>query len=311
MSFTLKVFTGNANREFAELVCAYLNIELGDALVSRFSDGEVNVQILENVRGDDVFVIQPTCPPVNEHLMELLIMIDALKRASAGRITAVISYYGYARQDRKVMPRVPISARLVADLITAAGADRVLTVDLHAGQIQGFFNIPVDNLTAVPIFIDYVSRRLDGKNLVVVSPDAGGVERARVFAKKMQVPLAIIDKRRVEANVAEVMHVIGDVKDKVALILDDMIDTAGTLVKSAEALLENGAIEVFAAATHPVFSGPAYERIENSDITEVVVTNTIPLRKKLDKIKVLSIADLVGEAIRRIHHEESVSSLFI
>ncbi len=311
MSFTLKVFSGNANREFAKLVCSYLNMDLGEALVSRFSDGEVNVQILENVRGDDVFVIQPTCPPVNEHLMELLIMIDALKRASAGRITAVIPYYGYARQDRKVMPRVPISARLVADLITAAGANRVLTVDLHAGQIQGFFNIPVDNLTAVPIFIDYISKRLEGVDFVVVSPDAGGVERARLFAKKMHVPLAIIDKRRVEANVAEVMHVIGDVKSKVALILDDMIDTAGTLVKSAEALLENGAVEVFAAATHPVFSGPAYDRIESSNIKEVVVTNTIPVVRKLDKIKVLSIADLVGEAIRRIHHEESVSSLFI
>ncbi len=311
MSFSLKVFTGNANRALAEAVCSYLGIELGDAFVGRFSDGEVNVQIKESVRGDDVFVIQPTCPPVNENLMELLVMIDAFRRASAGRITAVIPYFGYARQDRKVMPRVPISARLVADLITAAGADRVLTVDLHAGQIQGFFSIPVDNLAAFPIFIDYVQKNFkEGDNFVVVSPDAGGVERARLFAKKMGWPLAIIDKRRDQPNVAEVVHVIGDVKGKRAFILDDMIDTAGTLVKSAKALLENGAVEVYAAATHPVFSGPAHERIESSDLVEVIVTDTIPLRKEFTKVKVLSIAHLLGEAIRRIHHEESVSSLF-
>ncbi len=311
MSFSLKVFTGNANRALAEAVCAYLDIPLGDAFVGRFSDGEVNVQIKESVRGDDVFVIQPTCPPVNENLMELLVMIDALKRASAGRITAVIPYFGYARQDRKVQPRVPISARLVADLIATAGANRVLTVDLHAGQIQGFFNIPVDNLAAYPIFIDYVEKHyLKDNDFVVVSPDAGGVERARLFAKKMGWPLAIIDKRRDKPNVAEVMHVIGDVKGKKALILDDMIDTAGTLVKSAKALLEAGAVEVYAAATHPVFSGPAHERIEDSDLKEVIVTDTIPLRKEFSKVKVLSIAQMLGEAIRRIHHEESVSSLF-
>lgn len=294
----------------AEAVCGYLGIPLGDAFVGRFSDGEVNVQIKESVRGDDVFVIQPTCPPVNENLMELLVMIDALKRASAGRITAVIPYFGYARQDRKVQPRVPISARLVADLITTAGADRVLTVDLHAGQIQGFFNIPVDNLAAFPIFMDYVQKNLRDGEFVVVSPDAGGVERARLFAKRMGWPLAIIDKRRDQPNVAEVMHVIGDVKGKKAFILDDMIDTAGTLVKSAKALLEEGAVAVYAAATHPVFSGPAHERIESSSIEEVIVTDTIPLRKEFTKVKVLSIADLLGEAIRRIHHEESVSSLF-
>ena len=311
MSFALKVFSGNANKQFAEEVCGYLGIELGKASVGRFSDGEVNVQILESVRGDDIFVIQPTCPPVNENLMELLVMIDALKRASAGRITAVVLYYGYARQDRKVQPRVPISARLVADLITTAGADRVLTVDLHAGQIQGFFNIPVDNLTAVPIFVDYFSRKFHEEKVVVVSPDAGGVERARLFAKKMGYPLAIIDKRRPAPNVAEVVHVIGDVEGKVALILDDLIDTAGTLVRSAQALLNSGAKKVYAAATHPVFSGPARERIENSSLEEVVVTNTIPLDKVPYKVKVLSIAPLVGEAIRRIHHEESVSSLFI
>ncbi len=310
MSFSLKVFTGNANKKLAEDVCSYLGIPLGDVFVGRFSDGEVNVQFKESVRGDDVFIIQPTCPPVNENLMELLVMIDACKRASAGRITAVIPYFGYARQDRKVQPRVPISARLVADLITAAGASRVLTVDLHAGQIQGFFNIPVDNLAAIPIFLDYVHRNLGSDGFVVVSPDAGGVERARLFAKKMGWPLAIIDKRRDQPNVAEVMHVIGEVEGKKAFILDDMIDTAGTLVKSAKALLEAGATEVYAAATHPVFSGPAYERIESSEIKEVMVTDTIPLRREFTKVKVLSIASLLGEAIRRIHHEESVSSLF-
>ncbi len=310
MSFSLKVFTGNANKKLAKDVCSYLGIPLGDVFVGRFSDGEVNVQFKESVRGDDVFIIQPTCPPVNENLMELLVMIDACKRASAGRITAVIPYFGYARQDRKVQPRVPISARLVADLITAAGASRVLTVDLHAGQIQGFFNIPVDNLAAIPIFLDYVHRNLGSDGFVVVSPDAGGVERARLFAKKMGWPLAIIDKRRDQPNVAEVMHVIGEVEGKKAFILDDMIDTAGTLVKSAKALLEAGATEVYAAATHPVFSGPAYERIESSEIKEVMVTDTIPLRREFTKVKVLSIASLLGEAIRRIHHEESVSSLF-
>ena len=310
MPWTMKVFSGNANIPLAQEVCDCLGIPMGKAKVSRFSDGEVNVQILESVRGSDVFLIQPTCPPVDENLMELLVMLDALRRASAGRVTAVIPYYGYARQDRKVQPRVPITAKLVADLLTAAGADRVLTVDLHAGQIQGFFNIPVDNLLAMPIFLQYMEEKgLD--NLVVVSPDAGGVERARAFAKKLHLPLAIIDKRRVADNVAEVMHVIGDVKGKKAFILDDMIDTAGTLVKSVEALLEHGATECMAAATHPVFSGPARDRIESSALKEVVVTNTIPLRDQFSKVKVLSVAPIMAEAIKRIHLGESVSSLFV
>jgi len=310
MAWILKVFSGNANLKLAEEVCEYLGIPLGNALVSRFSDGEVNVQILESVRGHDVFLIQPTSPPVNENLMELLVMLDALKRASAGRITAVLPYYGYARQDRKVQPRVPITAKLVADLLTVAGADRILTMDLHSGQIQGFFNIPVDNLLAMPIFMEYMESK-GVESLVVVSPDAGGVERARAFAKKFHLPLAIIDKRRVANNVAEVMHVIGEVKGKRAFILDDMIDTAGTLVKSAQALLNEGANECLAAATHPVFSGPAWERIENSPLSEVVVTNTIPLKKTSNKVKVLSVAPLIGEAIKRIHVGESVSSLFV
>jgi len=265
---------------------------------------------LESVRGSDVFLIQPTSPPVDENLMELLVMIDALRRASAGRITAVMPYYGYARQDRKVQPRVPITAKLVADLLTAAGADRVLTMDLHAGQIQGFFNIPVDNLLAMPIFLDYMeSQGIEG--LIVVSPDAGGVERARAFAKRFHLPLAIMDKRRVADNVAEVMHVIGEVRGKRAFILDDMIDTAGTLVRSVDALLQEGAVECLAAATHPVFSGPARDRIESSALKEVVVTNTIPLRTTFSKVRVLSVAPLIAEAIKRIHLGESVSSLFV
>ncbi len=310
MPWTMKVFSGNANIPLAQEVCDFLGIPMGKAKVTRFSDGEVNVQILESVRGSDVFLIQPTCPPVDENLMELLVMLDALRRASAGRVTAVVPYYGYARQDRKVQPRVPITAKLVADLLTAAGADRVLTVDLHAGQIQGFFNIPVDNLLAMPIFLQYMEEK-GVENLVVVSPDAGGVERARAFAKKLHLPLAIIDKRRVADNVAEVMHVIGDVEGKRAFILDDMIDTAGTLVKSVEALLEHGAVECIAAATHPVFSGPARDRIESSALKEVVVTNTIPLRAEFTKVKVLSVAPIMAEAIKRIHLGESVSSLFV
>jgi len=306
----MKVFSGNANIPLAQEVCDVLGIPMGKAKVTRFSDGEVNVQILESVRGSDVFLIQPTCPPVDENLMELLVMLDALRRASAGRVTAVIPYYGYARQDRKVQPRVPITAKLVADLLTAAGADRVLTVDLHAGQIQGFFNIPVDNLLAMPIFLQYMEDK-GVDNLVVVSPDAGGVERARAFAKKLHLPLAIIDKRRVADNVAEVMHVIGDVEGKRAFILDDMIDTGGTLVKSVEALMEQGAVECIAAATHPVFSGPARDRIESSALQEVVVTNTIPLKVGFTKVKVLSVAPLMAEAIKRIHLGESVSSLFV
>ena len=310
MPWTMKVFSGNANIQLAQEVCDVLGIPMGKAKVTRFSDGEVNVQILESVRGSDVFLIQPTCPPVDENLMELLVMLDALRRASAGRVTAVIPYYGYARQDRKVQPRVPITAKLVADLLTAAGADRVLTVDLHAGQIQGFFNIPVDNLLAMPIFLQYMEDK-GVDNLVVVSPDAGGVERARAFAKKLHLPLAIIDKRRVADNVAEVMHVIGDVEGKRAFILDDMIDTGGTLVKSVEALMEQGAVECIAAATHPVFSGPARDRIESSALQEVVVTNTIPLKVGFTKVKVLSVAPLMAEAIKRIHLGESVSSLFV
>jgi len=306
----MKVFSGNANMDLALEVCQCLGTSMGKAKVNRFSDGEVNVQILESVRGSDVFLIQPTCPPVDENLMELLVMLDALKRASAGRITAVMPYYGYGRQDRKVQPRVPITAKLVADLLTVSGADRVLTMDLHAGQIQGFFNIPVDNLLAIPIFMEHMGSK-GVEDLVVVSPDAGGVERARAFAKKFHLPLAIIDKRRVDDNVAEVMHVIGDVRGKRAFILDDMIDTAGTLIKSAEALISQGAVECMAAATHPVFSGPAWERIDGSALKEVIVTNTIPLGRSSSKVEVLSVASLICEAIKRIHLGESVSSLFV
>ena len=309
----IKLFTGNANRALAKEVTDYLDINLGDAAVSAFTDGEIMVQINENVRGSDVFIIQPTCTPVNHNLMELLLMVDALKRASARRITAVIPYFGYARQDRKVQPRVPISAKLVADLITAAGTDRVLTVDLHAGQIQGFFNIPVDNLYATPVLLDYIRKELhDG--IVIISPDAGGVERARAFAKRLQVSLAIIDKRREKENVSEVMNVIGDVDGKDAILLDDMIDTAGTITQAVSAIKEKGARHIFAACTHPVLSGPAIDRINSSDLEEVIVTNTIPLNNKKEKCKkltVLSVASLLGEAIQRIHEESSVSSLFV
>ena len=282
-------------------------------MITRFKDGECYVQIQENVRGADVFVIQPTCRPVDEHLMELLLMIDALKRASARRITAVIPYFGYARQDRKDKPRVPISSKLVADLLTTAGADRALIVDLHAPQLQGFFNIPVDHLFASPVLVDHF-RKLALPNLTVVSPDAGGVERARFFAKKMDSALAIVDKRRVEMDVTEVMHVIGDVKGRTCLILDDIIDTAGTLVKTAQALMEAGAREVHACATHAVLSGEAIQRISNSVLVDVVVTNTIPLTeagRNEPKIKVLSIAGLIGRAIQSIHEETSVSRLFL
>ncbi|MGA9804193.1 MAG: ribose-phosphate pyrophosphokinase, partial [Terriglobales bacterium] len=285
----------------------------GQALVTRFKDGEAYVQIQENVRGADVFVMQPTCQPVDMHLMELLLMMDALKRASARRITAVIPYYGYARQDRKDKPRVPISSKLVADLLTTAGADRALVVDLHAPQLQGFFNIPVDHLFASPVLVDYF-RKLNLPNLTVVSPDAGGVERARFFAKKIDAALAIVDKRRVEMNVAEVMNVIGDVSGRTCLIIDDLIDTGGTLVKVAQALIENGATTVYACCSHPVLSGAAVEILVNSPIAEVVVTNTIPLSeaaRQVPKIKVLSIAGLIGRAIQSIHEETSVSKLFI
>jgi len=307
-----KIFCGSANPPLAEEICAFLGLTRGQCQLQRFSDGEIYFQLLENVRGADVFIVQPTCMPVDQHLLELLLMIDAFKRASAGRITAVIPYYGYSRQDRKDKPRVPISSKLVADLLTTAGANRALMVDLHAPQIQGFFNIPVDHLFASPVLVDHV-RRLDLPNLTVISPDAGGVERARFFAKKMDAALAIVDKRRTDINVTEVMHVIGDVNGRTCLILDDIIDTAGTLVKTADALLEAGATQVYACASHPVLSGPALERISKSRIEQVIVTNTIPLRadaKAEPKIKVLSIAGLLGRAIESIHEETSVSSLF-
>jgi len=307
-----KIFTGSANRALTDEICKFLGVPLGEAKFQRFSDGEIHFQLLENVRGADVFLVQPTCFPTNEHLIELLIMEDALRRASAGRITAVVPYYGYARQDRKDRPRVAITSKLVADLLVTAGANRALFVDLHAAQIQGFFNIPVDHLFASPVLVSYFSN-LDLPNLTVVSPDAGGVERARFFAKKLEVPLAIVDKRRTDINVTEVMHVIGDVRGRTCLILDDIVDTAGTLVKTAEALIEQGAEKVYACASHAVLSGPAVERIANSPLEELVVTNTIPLREdaqKVSKIKVLSIAGLLGRAIESIHMETSVSTLF-
>jgi ribose-phosphate pyrophosphokinase len=312
-----KIFSGTANEPLADEVCNFLGMQRGQAQVIRFRDGECYVQIQENVRGADVFVMQPTCRPVDEHLMELLLMIDALKRASARRITAVMPYFGYARQDRKDKPRSPISSKLVADLLTTAGTHRALIVDLHTPQLQGFFNIPVDHLFASPVLVDHF-RKLALPNLTVVSPDAGGVERARFFAKKVDAALAIVDKRRVEINVAEVMHVIGDVDGRTCLIIDDLIDTAGTLVKTADALMENGATSVYACASHAVLSGPAVENITNSVIKEVVVTNTIPLSPEADaartqkggKISVLSIAGLIGRAIQANHEETSVSKLF-
>ncbi len=309
----LRVFTCNANPSLAREICEVLGIPLGHAMVRQFSDGETYLQVKENVRGADVFVVQPTCTPVDRNLMELLLMVDALKRASAERITAVLPYYGYARQDRKDKPRVPVSARLVADLIEAAGADRLLALDLHAAQIQGFFRIPVDHLFATPVLIDHFKAQ-NIPNRTVVSPDAGGVERARAFAKRMNCPLAIIDKRREEANIAEVMNVVGDVKDRHCLLVDDLIDTAGTLVKGADALLEKGASSVSACATHAVLSGPAVCRIESSNLREVVFSNSIPLSKearKCDRIKSLSIAKLLAQAIRSIHEETSVSVLFV
>ncbi|MEO8663292.1 MAG: ribose-phosphate pyrophosphokinase [Bryobacteraceae bacterium] len=309
----LKILTGNANRPLANDICKHLDVGLSAATVSAFSDGEIYLQIEENVRGADVFVIQPTCSPVDRHLMELLFLMDALKRSSADRITAVLPYYGYARQDRKDRPRVPISAKLVASLLERAGADRVLSLDLHAAQIQGFFDIPVDHLFASPVFIDYFRPRAI-PDLIVVSPDAGGVERARAFAKRLDAPLAIIDKRREQMNVAEVMHIIGDVAGKNCLMVDDLIDTAGTLVKGAEALLKAGAQSVRACATHGVLSGPAVERIQKSELTEVVLTNSIPLREDasvVDKITVLSVAPLLARAILSIHEETSVSTLFV
>jgi ribose-phosphate pyrophosphokinase len=310
----IKLFTGNAHKYLAREIAASLAIPVGDATVNEFSDGEIMVQINENVRGTDVFVLQPTCMPVNRHIMELLLMVDALKRASAGRITAVIPYYGYARQDRKVQPRVPISAKLVADLITAAGTNRILTMDLHAAQIQGFFNIPVDNLYAAPVLLEYVQNKFSFERLVIVSPDAGGVERARAFAKKLQCSIAIIDKRREVANISQIMNVIGDVDGKDAIILDDMIDTGGTTIQAAAALKEKGAKRVVAACTHAVLSDNAVEKVNTSALEELIVTNTIPMDNKKEqcgKLTVLSIASLIGEAVRRIHEESSISSLFV
>ena len=310
---SLDVFAGNSNRKLAEQVCRHIGIRLGEAEIKRFSDGEIQIEISENVRGKDVFVIQSTCAPVNDHLVELLLMLDAFKRSSAKRISAVIPYYGYARQDKKVAPRVPISAKLVADLLTVSGADRVITMDLHAGQIQGFFDIPVDNLYAAPVLLDYIKRAFKN-NTVIVSPDAGGAERARAFAKRLDTQLAIIDKRREAPNKAEAMHVVGDVKGKVAVILDDMVDTAGTLTQGANALKEQGAVEIHACCAHAVLSGPAVERITNSAIKTLVVTDTNPLNdnaKACDKIRVLSISKLLAEAIHRSHTGSSVSSLFV
>ncbi|MBF0329833.1 MAG: ribose-phosphate pyrophosphokinase [Nitrospirae bacterium] len=312
MHDAIKVLTGNAHRSLAEKVSEHMGFALADTAVTTFSDGEIMVQINENVRGADVFVIQSTCNPVNKNIMELLLIIDALKRASARRITAVIPYYGYARQDRKVQPRVPISSKLVADLLTAAGTNRVLTIDLHAAQIQGFFNIPVDHLYAAPVLLDYIKKG-SFDDLVIVSPDAGGVERARAFAKRLDASLAIVDKRREVANVSKVMHVIGNVEGKDVILLDDMIDTAGTITQAAQALKDNGAKRVYAACSHAVLSGPAIERINDSVLEEVITTDTIPLDDKCSicgKLKVLSVASLLSEAIKRIHEESTISSLF-
>lgn len=308
----IQLFSGNANRMLAREIADVLGISVGEATVSTFSDGEITVRINENVRGSDVFIVQSTCMPVNNNIMELLLMIDAMKRASAKRITAVIPYYGYARQDRKAQPRVPISARVVADLLSSIGVNRVLTIDLHAGQIQGFFDIPVDHLYASPVLSKYLKEK-HANNTVVVSPDAGGVERARAFAKRLNASLAIIDKRREQANVSEVMNVIGDVDGKDAILFDDMIDTAGTITQAASAIMDNGAKCVIAACAHAVLSGPALDRVNDSALEEVVVTNTIPMDSKVEKcskLTVLSVAPLLGEAIKRIHEESSVSSLF-
>ena len=309
----IRIFSGNSNPSLAESIAQSLNLPLGKAKVKTFSDGEIMVEIQENVRGRDIYIIQSTCSPTNNNLMELLIIMDALRRASAATITAVIPYYGYARQDRKAAPRTPITSKLVADLITTAGADRVVTIDLHAGQIQGFFNIPVDNLYAAPVILEHLKTKFTGDDIVMVSPDAGGTERARAFAKRLNCTLAVIDKRRTAANVAEVMHLIGDVAGKTAIILDDMIDTAGTLTQAATALKNHGATRIFACATHGVLSGPAITRINESAIEEVIITDTIPIPAGAEsnaKIKVLTISELLAEAIRRIHQDESVSSLF-
>ena len=313
MGRPLKLFAGGCNKELTAAIAKSLDVPLGSAKLGRFADSEVTFQITENVRGADVFVVQPTAPPVNENLMELLVMTDAFRRASASRITAVLPYYGYARQDRKDRPRVPISAKLVADLLVTAGANRVVTMDLHVGQIQGFFNIPVDHIFAAPVMLDHVSS-LELPNLVVVSPDAGGVERARAYAKRLKVALAVMDKRRGGNNEVETMHVIGDVDDKTAVVVDDIVDSAGTLVKAVEALLEAGARRVLAYCTHAVLSNPAIERIAASSIEKLIVSDTVPLRpdaRDCEKIHVLSVASLLGEAILSVHAETSVSKLFV
>ena len=313
MNDTLKVFTGTANTELTHEMCEYLKVSLGKSSITRFSDGEIYFQIEENVRGADVFIVQPSCTPVDSNLMELFLMIDAFKRSSARRITAVMPYFGYARQDRKDKPRVPISSKVVSDLLVASGTHRLLTMDLHAPQIQGFFSIPVDHLFAAPVLVEYF-QKLSLPKLTVVSPDAGGVERARAFAKRLRGELAMVNKRRMEANVAQVMNVIGDVEGRNCLVVDDIIDTAGTLVKTVEALKDKGALKVYACATHPVLSGPAVERIEKSQLEEVVVTNTIPLpaeKRKCKKIRTLSVGGLLAQAVEAIHDETSVSGLFI
>ena len=310
----VSIFSGNANPSLTTEICQALEFPLGKSKVSRFSDGETFCVIQENVRGVDTYVVQPTCSPVNDSVMELLIMVDALRRASAGSITAVIPYYGYARQDRKVAPRTPITSKLVADLIVAAGVNRIVALDLHASQIQGFFNIPFDHLFAMPALLDQHLRESYGRDCVIVSPDAGGVERARAYSKRLNGTLAIIDKRRERANESEVMHIIGEVEGRRCLILDDMIDTAGTLVNASNALMKAGAKSVAACATHAVLSGPAVQRIKESSLSEVVITNSIPLSdeaRATDKFKVVSVARLLAEAIRRIHHSDSVSSLFV
>lgn len=307
----MKIIAGNANPKLAQEICKYLDMPLGDTLVTTFSEGEIRVKINENVRGKDVFIVQPTCPPVNNNLMELLVIIDALRRASAKRITAVLPYFGYARQDRKDQPRVPITAKLVANLITTSGADRILTVDLHAGQIQGFFDIPMDHLYAVNVFVNHI-KKIKLKNIVIVSPDVGGIKTARAYAKKFEAPLAIVDKRRISEEDTEAMNILGDIKGKNVIIVDDLVSTASSLVEAALALKKQGAREIYAAITHPVLSGPAIKRISSSSIKKLFVTNTIPVEngKKHKKIEVLSIAPLLAEAITRIHNEESVSCLF-
>jgi ribose-phosphate pyrophosphokinase len=311
----IRVFSGNASRKLTEKICHFIGVPVSEALVTTFSDGETQVEIKQNVRGKEVFIIQSTCAPVNDHLMELLIMMDAIRRASAEKITAVIPYYGYGRQDRKAKPRVPITAKLVADLITTAGADRVVSMDLHAGQIQGYFNIPVDNIFAAPVLLKYMRKKLEGKKVVVVSPDAGGVERARAFAKRLESTLALADKRRDKPNVVKkITNIIGEVEGKTAIILDDMVDTFGSTDEVSRALKERGALEIYACCTHPVLSGSAIERLMASPVEKLIVTDTIPLKeeaKNCGKIEVLTASELIGETIKRIYNSDSVSTLFV